>query len=181
MLVWIALLFLVVIALWAVFAYNGLVKLREQVDNAWHQIDVQLKRRADLIPNLVRTVKGYMKHERGTLEEITKLRSQIVSGTPRERARANNMLTEALKTLFAVAENYPKLQASKNFLALQEELSTTENKIAYARQAYNDAVYLYNTQVKYFPTNILAGMLGFKEREYFEAGEEAKEPPKVEF
>ena len=181
MVVLILLIVLVILGVYAILTYNSLVKLREQVRNAWHQIDVQLKRRADLIPNLVKTVKGYMKHEKELLTKVTELRSKIISGTPKERAKAENMLSETLKSIFAVAENYPDLKANQNFLALQEELSNTENKVSYARQAYNDVVYMYNTKTKTFPSNIIAKMFNFNEEEYFEAEESAKEAPKVEF
>ncbi len=178
----IILLLLLAVVVYVIIVYNSLVKLREQVKNAWHQIDVQLKRRADLIPNLVNTVKGYMKHEKELLTKVTELRSKIISGTPRERAQANNMLSQTLKSLFAVAENYPNLKANENFLALQEELTTTENKVAYARQAYNDVVYMYNTKTKLFPSNIIASLLGFKEEEYFEVENEAeRKAPEVKF
>ncbi len=172
---------LLVAALFVVGIYNRLVQLKVRVDNAWAQIDVQLKRRYDLIPNLVETVKGYAKHEKGTLEEITKLRSQIVTGTPAQRAKANDMLSGALKSLFAVAENYPQLKANENFKALQDELAGTENKIAYVRTAYNDSVMEYNTAIKVFPNNLLSGMLGFGERQFFEVAEAEKGPVKVQF
>ncbi|MCS7109420.1 MAG: LemA family protein [Candidatus Micrarchaeota archaeon] len=172
----------VVIILVSILIYNRLIVLRNNVENAWAQIDVQLKRRADLIPNLVSTVKGYMKHERETLENITKARAAILSAkTPREAADADNMLTAALKSLFAVAENYPNLRASENFLRLQEDLSDTENKIAYARQLYNDSVLLYNRTIQSIPNNIIAALLNFKEKEYFRASEEEKKAVEVKF
>ncbi len=163
--------------------YNSLVARKNQVENAWYQIDVQLKKRADLVPNLVEIVKGYMKYEQKVLENVTKARTAFMSATkPEERARASNMLTDALKSLFAVAENYPELKASQNFLQLQEELSGIENKIAYARQFYNDAIMQYNIALQSFPTNIVAKLFGFKpERDYFEASEEEKKVPKVSF
>jgi LemA protein len=161
--------------------YNRLVTLRNRVSNAWAQIDVQLKRRYDLIPNLVETVKGYMKHEAGTLENVTKYRAQLVSGSVEERATANNMLSQALKSIFAVAESYPNLKANENFMMLQEELAGTENKISYIRTAYNDSVLEYNTACDTFPNNILAGILGFKHSPYFETAEAEKEPVKVKF
>ncbi|MBU1672529.1 MAG: LemA family protein [Actinobacteria bacterium] len=164
--------------------YNGLVRKRNQVENAWHQIDVQLNRRADLIPNLVETVKGYAAHEKSTFEMVTQARSAIMNAkTVGESAQAEGMLTQALKSLFAVAEAYPELKANQNFLALQEELAGTENKIAYARQFYNDSVMSYDIARQRFPANLIAGMFGFKEeREYFEPETpEAREVPKVSF
>ncbi|MEM3408003.1 MAG: LemA family protein [Candidatus Micrarchaeia archaeon] len=173
---------IVLIVIIAVLIYNNLIVLRNNVENAWAQIDVQLKRRADLIPNLVNTVKGYMKHERETLENITKARAALMSAkTPREAAQADNMLSSALKSLFAVAENYPNLRASENFLRLQEDLSDTENKVAYSRQLYNDNVLLYNRTIQTIPNNIIARIFGFKEKEYFKAEEEAKKAPEVKF
>lgn len=164
-------------------AYNRLIELRNRVDNAWAQIDVQLKRRYDLIPNLVETVKGYMKHERGTLTEITKYRAQLVTGSVEEKAKANNMLSNALKSLFAVAENYPNLKANENFLKLQEELAGTENKIAYIRTAYNDSVLEYKTAKQTVPTNFVAGMFAgtFPEKAYFETAEAERSAVKVSF
>ena len=153
------------------------------MQNAWHQIDVQLKKRANLIPNLVETVKGYMKYERSVLENVTKARTAFLNAkTIKEKADATNMLTGALKSLFAVAENYPDLKASQNFLQLQEELSGIESKIAYARQFYNDAVMQYNIALQSFPTNIVAKLFGFKpEFEYFEIEEAERAVPKVSF
>ena len=174
-------LLLILILLYVVTVYNRLVTLRNRVKNAWAQIDVQLKRRYDLIPNLVETVKGYMKHERQTLTEITRLRAQLISGNVDERAKANNALSATLKSLFAVAENYPQLRASENFQKLQDELVGTENKISYIRTAYNDAVYEFNTACDVFPSNIIAGLFGFKHEPLFEAAESEKEPVKVKF
>jgi len=169
---------IVLIAL--VFMYNGLVRLRNQVKNGWAQIDVQLKRRVDLIPNLVETVKGYAKHEKKVLDDVTKARASLMNAQGAEaNAKADNMLAGTLKSLFAVAENYPDLKANQNFLQLQEELSGTENKIAYARQFYNDVVMKYNTQIQSVPYNILAGMFGFKEEKMFETQD--REPVKVSF
>ena len=168
------------IIVYAVIEYNNFVRLRESIKNAWAQIDVQLKRRADLIPNLVEAVKGYMKHEKSLIEEVTKLRTQVIQGSRRERIAANDKLSKALNQIFVAVENYPKLRANENMLALQEELSTTENKIAYARQAYNDSVYIYNAKIKQFPSNIIASLFGFKEEEYLEL-EAPKEAPKVKF
>jgi LemA protein len=172
----------VVIVLWIVLGYNRLVRLRNRIDNAWSQIDVQLKRRADLVPNLVNTVKGYAKHEKSVFENVTKARSAIMKAeTVADKAKADNMITSALKSLFAVAENYPNLKANQNFLQLQEELSGIESKIAYARQFYNDSVLRLNNSVKMFPTNLLANWFGFKEREFFKVEGAEREPVKVEF
>ena len=171
-----------VLVLLVILAYNRLVRLTNQADNAWAQIDVQLKRRVDLIPNLVETVKGYVKHEKETLENITKARSALQQATTlHKKAEASNMITESLKTLFAVAENYPKLQANQNFLSLQEELSGTESKIAYSRQAYNDACLSLENSVESFPTNLLANMFNFKKKEMFAVSEKEREAVKVKF
>lgn len=169
--------------IWLVGAYNGLVKLRNQLENAWAQIDVQLKRRHDLIPNLVETVKGYAKHERETLEKVIQARNMAVAAKGvAERAQAENALTSTLKTLFAVAESYPNLKADQNFLRLQEELTSTENKVAFARQFYNDTTMGYNTRIQVFPTNLIAPMFGFTRREFFEVSAEGeREAPKVAF
>lgn len=166
-----------------IISYNRLVTWRNRIDNAWAQIDVQLRRRYDLIPNLVETVKGYAKHERETFEKVTEARAKMASATTvKEQADANNMISSALKSLFAVAEAYPELKANQNFLALQEELTGTEGKIAYARQFYNDNVMQFNTAQQTFPTNLIASMFGFKPRDYFEIEEAAaKEPVKVSF
>jgi len=173
--------FLVLIAA-LVFIYNGLVTLRNRVENAEKQIDVQLKKRADLVPNLVETVKGYVKHEKGVLTEVTKARTSMMGAqSVQEKAQASNMLTGALKSLFAVAENYPQLRASENFSALQEELSGIESKIAYSRQFFNDSVLEYDNAIEVFPNNLLAGMFGFKQKEYFEVADEEKKPVKVSF
>jgi len=165
-----------------VVIYNRLIVLRNRVDNAWAQIDVQLKRRADLVPNLVETVKGYVKHERETLEKVTQARAALVrGGTVAEQAQANNMLTDALRSIFAVAEAYPELKANQNFLLLQEELSGIENKIAYARQFYNDSVLSLNQATQVFPSNIVAGMFGIRPHEYFQAEGDDREPVDVRF
>jgi LemA protein len=165
-----------------ILLYNKLVRLRNRSENAWHQIDVQLQKRADLVPNLVETVKGYAAHEKNVLEEVTKARSiYSQAGTMKEKADATNMLTGALKTLFAVVENYPELKANQNFLLLQEELSGIESKIAYARQFYNDVVLSFNNTQQVFPSNIVAGWFGFKPGEYFEIKETKREVPKVDF
>ena len=162
--------------------YNGLVKRRNQVDNAWSQIDVQLKRRHDLIPNLVETVKGYAAHERGTFEAVTQARANAINAqSPVEQAEAENVLSGALKSLFAVAEAYPDLKANQNFLNLQEELTSSEDRVAYARQYYNDSVLSYNTQIQKFPTVLLAGMFNFEKREFYDAEPEATETPQVQF
>lgn len=163
--------------------YNRLVTLRNRVDNAWHQIDVQLERRADLIPNLVETVKGYPAHERTVFEQVTQARSQwSTAQTVKDKANADNMIAGALKSLFAVAENYPELKANQNFLMLQEELSGIENKVAYSRQFYNDSVMIFNQSQQTFPSNIIAGLFSFKPRDYFSVEEpEKRTVPKVEF
>lgn len=164
--------------------YNKLVRLRNLVDNAWSQIDIQLKRRFDLIPNLVATVKGYAAHEAGTLEAVTAARSAAMgASSPAASAKADGMLAGALKSLFAVAEAYPDLKANASFLDLQSKLSDTEDKVAYSRQAYNDAAMTYNTTTQTVPSNIVAGLLGFKARELFEApeGEDVATAPKVGF
>lgn len=164
-------------------AYNGIVRARNQVDNGWSQIDVQLKRRADLIPNLVETVKGYAAHERQTLEAVINARNAAMAapGTPHAQAEADNVLTGALRQLFALSEAYPDLKANQNFLALQEELTATEGRIAYARQFFNDSVLKYNNKIQVFPTVIYARMLKFTEREYFEADEADRTAPRVSF
>lgn len=162
--------------------YNNLVGLRNRVKNSYSQIDVQLKRRNDLIPNLVETVKGYAGHEKGVLEEVTKARTGVMNATSiEETSAADNQLTGALKTLFAVAENYPDLKANSNFQQLQSELSDTEDKISYARQFYNDVVLKYNNACQKFPSNLIAGLFGFKEESFFEAPAEERAVPKVEF
>ncbi|MFA5930136.1 MAG: LemA family protein [Candidatus Micrarchaeia archaeon] len=173
---------IVLLVLFFVFAYNSLVTMRLRIDNAWSQIDVQLKKRYDLIPNLVETVKGYTKHEKTVFENVTKARAQAMGAqTVGEKAKADNMLAGTLKSLFAVAENYPQLQASENFKMLQEELSGIESKIAYARQFYNDTVMSYNTSIQTVPTNIVAGMFHFTARDFFKADEGERENVKVKF
>ena len=173
----------VVLVLWFVSVYNGLVRLRNQVDNAWAQIDVQLKRRHDLIPNLINTVKGYMSHERDTLEAIVKARTAAMAATgPAEAGPAEAQLTGALRGLMVNVERYPDLKASANFLALQEELASTENKISFARQAYNDSVTVYNTRIQTIPANFIAGPAGFRPRDLFELKDEAERAvPEVKF
>lgn len=170
-----------IIILYLIITFNSLISLRNRVDNAWSQIDVQLKRRYDLIPNLINTVKGYMKHEKGVLTEVTKMRSNLISGSMSQKAKATDAISNALKTIFAVAEDYPKLQASENFKMLQEELSGTESKIAYSRQFYNDNVMTLNNKIQQFPSNAIANMLKFREREFFKTEESEKKPVKVEF
>jgi len=183
--VWIILAIIVLVILSMIGMYNAMVRLRNQVKNAWAQIDVQLKRRHDLIPNLIETVKGYMNHERQTLESVTQARAQAVNisgGSLAEQAKAENALSKTLRSLFAVSENYPDLKANQNFLALQEELTSTENKIGFSRQFYNDAVMTYNNKIQAFPSNMMAGMFGFKEAESFEIEQAAeREAPKVDF
>jgi LemA protein len=172
----------VVVVLAGIGIYNRLVTLRNRVDNAWSQIDVQLRRRYDLIPNLVETVKGYAAHERETLEAVVAARGAAMSAqTVAEHSQAENMLSGTLKSLFALAEAYPDLKANQNFLMLQEELSGTESKIAYARQFYNDSVMSYNTATQTVPSSIVAGMFGFKQREYFEIEAAAAAPVQVQF
>jgi LemA protein len=179
---WIILGVLVVIAFVLVGMYNSLVQLRVRCDSAWSDIDVQLKRRHDLIPNLVETVKGYAAHEKGTFEDVTKYRSMAMQATgPADKAAAENQLTGALKSLFAVAENYPQLKASEEFTQLQGSLSQTEDTIQNARRYYNAVVRDLNTKIQSFPTNILAGMFGFQARQFFETTEADREPVAVKF
>ena len=162
--------------------YNSLVSAKVRIQEALSHIDVQLKRRTDLIPNLIETVKGYAKHEKELLENITKARTSLMSAkTTHDKAEANNMLSDTLKSLFAVAENYPDLKANQNFGKLQDELSDTENKIAYSRQFYNSNVMDYNTKIALFPNSIVANMFGFKAAEFFEASDEERKPVKVSF
>ena len=179
---WVVIALAVVVVFWLVTAYNSLVGARNRVDNAWSQVDVQLKRRYDLIPNVVETVKGYATHEQETFERVIQARNaaQAAQG-PAEQAEAENFLTGALRQLFALAEAYPELRATENFQQLQTELSETENRIAVSRQIYNDSVLTFNNRVQQVPTNIVAGMFGFGAREFFDAGDEAEEAPAVEF
>ena len=170
-----------VIVLFVVYLYNGFIRLRMRATNAWSQIDVQLKRRYDLIPNLVEAVKGYMKHEKSVLENVTKARAALVSGGMEEKAKASNQITQALKSIFSVAESYPQLKANENFLQLQEELSGTESKIAYARQFYNDSVMAYNEALQVFPGNLLAKLFSFTAKEFFAVEGKEKESVKVSF
>ncbi|MCJ7554263.1 MAG: LemA family protein [Ignavibacteriaceae bacterium] len=179
----IVLIIIVALIFLAISIYNALIRLRNQVKNAWAQIDVQLKRRHDLIPNLIETVKGYMTHEREIMENITKYRSQAMgANTVGEKAQAEGLLSGALGQLRVQVENYPDLKANQNFLALQEELTSTENKISFARQSYNDQVLFFNNKIQMFPSNIIAGMFGFKEEEFFQIEDQKeKEVPKVNF
>jgi LemA protein len=171
------------LALWAIGAYNSLVRKRQETQNAWSQIDVQLKRRHDLIPNLVEAVKGYLAHERQTLERVIAARTQAVNATGlKDKAQAENLLTQTLRSLFAVSERYPELRANQNVLSLQEELTSTENRISFARQFYNDQVMRLNTAVESVPTNLIAGLTGFQKAEFFELEDTAhREAPRVAF
>ncbi len=173
---------LILIVLYFVGAYNGFVVLKARIQEALSGIDVQLKRRADLIPNLVETVKGYAKHEKEVFENVTKARASLMSASNlKDKAEANNQLTGALKSLFAVAENYPELRASENFKELQRQLEDTEDKIAYSRQFYNSNVLDYNTKIRVFPSNIITSLFNFKEYDFFQAAEEEKKKIEVKF
>ncbi|MBI4827690.1 MAG: LemA family protein [Nitrospinae bacterium] len=177
---WIILLVLVLLAMYVIMIYNGLVTLRAQVKNAWSQIDVQLKRRYDLIPNLVEAVKGYMGYEQETLQKVIQARAEAMKASSMAtRAEKEGMLTEALKSLFALTENYPDLKANQNVLQLQEELTSTENKVAFSRQFYNDSVMSYNIKCETFPSNIIAGIFNFLKEEFFQAAEGDRAVPKV--
>ena len=182
---WLAIAIVVIILLVIIYlitAYNGLIRRRNQIENAWSQIDVQLKRRHDLIPNLVETVKGYAEHEKSTLDAVIQARNAAVAApTPSATAAAEGQLTGALRQLFALGEAYPDLKANQNFLALQEELSATEGRVAYARQFYNDSVLEYNNKLQQFPTVYYAKILDFQRREYFETDEAARDTPVVDF
>lgn len=176
------LIIIIIIAIVLVKIYNDLVNLKNRVKNGYSQIDVQLKRRTDLIPNLIETVKGYAAHEKGVFEEVTKARSNIMNAiSVKEASEANNQLTGALKSLFAVAENYPELKANENFVQLQNELTETEDKISYSRQFYNDTVLMYNNKCEQFPSNIIANAFNFNEADFFEAASGDREAPKVQF
>ena len=178
----IILIVVVLLVLVVVGTRNGLVRVRNRVENAWAQIDVQLKRRSDLVPNLVETVKGYAAHERETLDAVIKARNAAVTAaTPGAASAADAQLSGALGKLFALAEAYPDLKANQNFLALQEELTATDDKVGYARQAYNDAVTTYNTKIQQLPGSVFAGGMGYKQREYYQVDEAAKVAPKVQF
>ena len=180
---WIALVIVAVIVIYIIAVYNGLITARQKVENAWSQIDVQLQRRFDLIPNFVETVKGYMTHEAETFEKIAGLRTSWAnSSSVGEKAKLDGELSGALKTIMAVSENYPELKANQNFSELSEELRNTENKISFSRQFYNDSVTMYNTKLELFPSNIIAGMFNFKSKELFETeNEEARKNVKVDF
>lgn len=178
---WILLTGLILLVLWVIVAYNSLVTLRNQVENGWRQIDVQLKRRHDLIPNLVSTVKGAMEFERETLEKVVEARAKAVTATTvQEKGSAENALTQALGRLFALVENYPTLKSNQNILQLQEELTSTENRIGFARQFYNDLVAQFNIKQEVFPSNIIASAFSFKRVDYFQAEEAAQQVPKVD-
>lgn len=178
----ILLIILAVLAIWAIAIYNGLIKLKNRVDEAWSDIDVQLKRRYDLIPNLINTVKGYAAHEKAVFEKVTEARTRAMgAGTGAGKAEAENMLSGALKSLFAVAENYPDLKANQNFLELQRELTDTEDKIQAARRFYNGNVRDFNIKIEVFPNNIFASILNFTKREFFEIEGAEREPVKAEF
>ena len=180
--IWIILGVLVVLAFLIVGVYNGLVKSRMQTREAWSQIDVQLKRRNDLIPNLIETVKGYAKYEGDALAKVTQLRQQVAqASSPAEAMAASDALSRQVAGIFAVAENYPDLKANTNFMQLQEELTNTENKISYARQLYNSVTSNYNVKLETFPTNVIAGMFGFRQAEFLQVPEEEKAVPKVDF
>jgi LemA protein len=179
---WIIVAILVIVVLWFIALYNRFVVLRNRMEGSWAQVDVQLKKRYDLVPNLVETVKGYAKHEREVFQNVTEARSKAINAqNVSDQGEAENLLTGALKSLFAVAEAYPDLKANQNFLQLQEELSAIENKIAYARQHFNDVVLAFNTQRQRFPENIVAGMMGLVAHDYFEIEEAAREAPEVSF
>ena len=178
----ILLVIIIIIVAAVILLYNGLVSSRNRVKNSWAQIEVQLNRRADLIPNLVETVKGYASHEEGVFAKVTEARAGLMNAnTVSDMADANNQLTQSLKSLFAVAEAYPELKASENFQNLQNQLSDTEDKIAYSRQFYNDTVLMYNNKCETFPGNIFAGMFGFETADFFNAPEGAAQAPRVEF
>lgn len=179
---WIVIGLIFVVVAWVIGMYNQLVSLRNRIDNAWSQIDVQLRRRYDLIPNVVETVKGYAKHEKEVFENVTAARASMTDAHGvKEQAEAQDVLSGALKSLFAVAEAYPDLKANENFKLLQEELSGTESKIAYNRQFYNDTVLAYNTMTQTFPSSMIANSFGFTQREYFQTDELSREPVKVRF
>ncbi|MEZ5216671.1 MAG: LemA family protein [Ilumatobacteraceae bacterium] len=181
--IYVVLIILVVLVAVAIGMYNGLIRKRNQVENSWSQIDVQLKRRNDLIPNLVETVKAYAAHEKETLNAVIEARNQAMAApsTPAAQGQADQQLTGALRQLFALSEAYPDLKANQNFLELQEELTSTESKVAYARQFYNDTVLSYNNKLDVFPTMFFARMMNFTRREYFEADAKSREVPKLEF
>lgn len=180
--IWIVLIGLGLILAWLILTYNGLITLKNRVDEAWSDIEVQMKRRYDLIPNLIETVKGYAKHEEGVFTKVTEARANAMNAqSAGEQAAAQNMLSDTLKSLFAVSENYPQLRASDNFLELQRELTDAEDKIQASRRFYNTNVRDFNTKTQIFPNNLIAGMLGFKDREFFDAPDEVNEVPQVKF
>jgi LemA protein len=180
---WIVLAVVALLIVIAIVTYNGLIRSRNQIENAWSQIDVQLKRRIDLIPNLVETVKAYAAHEKETLDAVIRARNAAMAAPsdPHAQAAADTMMTGALRQVFALSESYPDLKANQNFLALQEELTATEGRVAYARQFYNDSVLNYNNKLQQVPTVVFASMLKFEKREYFEADESARDVPKIGF
>jgi len=179
--IWIILILLVFVIFFVIKTYNSLVQLRNRVRNSWSQIDVQLKRRYDLIPNLVEVVKDYMEYEQETLQRVIEARNQAIDASGvKEQGAAENMLTGALRQLFALVENYPDLKANQNVLSLQEELTSTENKISFSRQHYNDMVMTINTRIEQFPANIIAGMFNFGQEDFFEIGETERDVPKVD-
>ena len=181
--VWILVAIIAIVVIYVIISYNSLIRGRNQIENAWSQIDVQLKRRIDLIPNLVETVKAYAAHEKDTLDAVVRARNAAIAApaTPAGQAAADTQITGALRQLFALSEAYPDLKANQNFLALQVELTATEGRVAYSRQFYNDSVLNYNNKLQAFPTVIFANMMKFQRREYFEADEAAREVPKVGF
>jgi LemA protein len=180
--VWILIALIVVVGLYLLFTYNSLVSKRNRIENAWSQIDVQLKRRLDLIPNLVETVKGYAAHEKETLDAVIRARNAAMAAAgPASTAAAENQVTGALRQLFALSEAYPDLKANQSFLQLQEELTATEGRVAYARQFYNDSVLAYNESIQKVPANLIASRIGFRPREYFEADESARHAPTIDF
>ena len=172
---------IILIGLWIVITFNSLITLRTRIDNAWSQIEVLLKRRYDLIPNLVEVVKGYAKHEKETLKSVMEARAGLMTGSAEDRMQANNMLSQTLKSLFAVTEAYPNLKANENFMELQRELASTENGVASVRSQYNNTVEPYNRTIQTFPTNIMAGMFGFTAKLWFEAAAAEREAPRVKF
>ena len=179
---WIFIIIAILVVLFVILTYNGLVKARMQTRESWSQIDVQLKRRNDLIPNLIETVKGYGHYEQETLEKVTQLRAQVASASsPAQAMQASDALSRQVSGIFAVAENYPDLKANSNYIKLQEELTNTENKISYARQLYNSVVSNFNVKLQTFPSNLIASIFGFKEAEFLETPEEEKAVPKVDF
>ena len=179
---WIALVIIIALVVFVISLYNGLVQLRNKVQNAWSQIDVQLQRRFDLIPNFVETVKGYMSHEKETLEKITELRTSWANASSvNDKIEIDNQISSALKTIMAVSENYPDLKANQNFMQLSQELTNTENKISFSRQFYNDTVTIYNTILQAFPSNIIAGMFNFTRSELFKTDEASRQNVKVDF